>query len=273
MPTSRISRQRCRLHLLQLRRSGAAPRDGLATVDVWSLLLDEEDIVWAGTLGAGISRFDGEEWQTYTVEDGLAGNTNWTVIRDPRDQLWTTTSGRGAFILENEVLVPQSVTGTGEPWALDFDAEASQWMGTFNGELELALDGSSVWSAIPNTDAGPSDKVLVIFVDDADRVWLGTAGGGVLMFNGARWEEFKVDDGLAGNVVWDIAAGPGNGIWFATSDGISFYNGIFWRSFETTEGLAANEVHTLGVGPDGRLWVGTAGGLSIVDPEDAQIYR
>ena len=71
------------------------------------------------------------------MEDGLAGNTIWTVIRDPRDQLWTTTSGRGAFILENEVLVPQSVTGTGEPWALDFDADASQWMGTFDGEYVL----------------------------------------------------------------------------------------------------------------------------------------
>ncbi len=251
------------------------PDDGLASADVWSLLLDKEDIVWAGTLGSGLSRFDGEEWQTYTVEDGLAGNTIWTIIRDPRDQLWTTTSGRGAFILSNETFVQQSVDRPGEPWALDFDAEASRWTGTFDGELEWDLDGAQVWLPILNSNAGPADKVLVIFVDDAERIWLGTAGSGVLMSisNGARWEEFTVDDGLAGNVVWDIAAGPGNGIWFATSDGISFYNGTSWRSFETTDGLAANEVHTLGVGPDRRLWVGTAGGLSIVDPEDAQLYR
>lgn len=93
------------------------------------------------------------------------------------------------------------------------------------------------------------------------------------MFNGARWENFTVDDGLAANTVWAIAAGPGNSIWFGTPEGITVYNGTSWRSFSTDSGLAAKEVRTLGVAPDGRLWIGTSGGLSIVDPDSAQLYR
>ncbi len=39
-----------------------------------ALAVDRDGVVWAGTWGAGLSRFDGREWKTYTTAEGLPGN-------------------------------------------------------------------------------------------------------------------------------------------------------------------------------------------------------
>src|SRR6185369_14489766 len=41
---------------------------------VVSLEVDKQGVVWAGTWGGGLSRFDGKKWVNYTTTDGLPGN-------------------------------------------------------------------------------------------------------------------------------------------------------------------------------------------------------
>jgi ligand-binding sensor domain-containing protein len=48
--------------------------------------------VWAGTWGAGLSRFDGETWQTFTVADGLPSNHIFALHIDEAGQLWIGTN-------------------------------------------------------------------------------------------------------------------------------------------------------------------------------------
>ncbi|MFQ5565477.1 MAG: two-component regulator propeller domain-containing protein [Paracoccaceae bacterium] len=53
--------------------------------------------VWAGTWGAGLSRFDGETWQTFTVTDGLPSNHIFALHTDEAGRLWIGTN-RGLAI-------------------------------------------------------------------------------------------------------------------------------------------------------------------------------
>jgi len=39
-----------------------------------ALAVDRDGVVWAGTWGGGLSRFDGKAWKTYTTAEGLPGN-------------------------------------------------------------------------------------------------------------------------------------------------------------------------------------------------------
>jgi ligand-binding sensor domain-containing protein len=59
---------------------------------VVALELDGKGGVWAGTWGAGLSHFDGEQWQTFTTEDGLPANHVFALHRDADDRLWIGTS-------------------------------------------------------------------------------------------------------------------------------------------------------------------------------------
>ncbi len=59
---------------------------------VVALQVDAEGVVWVGTWGGGLSRFDGENWKTYTVDDGLPSNHVFMLHIDPSGRLWAGTS-------------------------------------------------------------------------------------------------------------------------------------------------------------------------------------
>jgi len=70
--------------------------EGQATYNpnyVFTLLVDPEDKVWAGTWGGGVARFDGEKWQNFTTRDGLGGNIVYSIARSEDGTLWFGTSG------------------------------------------------------------------------------------------------------------------------------------------------------------------------------------
>jgi hypothetical protein len=57
-----------------------------------SMAVDAQGVVWAGTWGGGLSRFDGKTWTHYTVAEGLPGNHVFMLHIDPKGQLWIGTN-------------------------------------------------------------------------------------------------------------------------------------------------------------------------------------
>jgi ligand-binding sensor domain-containing protein len=57
-----------------------------------SLVVDNDGVVWAGTWGAGLSRFDGERWQNFTTSDGLPGNHVFALAGGADRDIWIGTS-------------------------------------------------------------------------------------------------------------------------------------------------------------------------------------
>jgi len=60
---------------------------------VFTLLVDPEDKVWAGTWGGGVARFDGKKWENFTTADGLGGNIVYSIARSEDGTMWFGTSG------------------------------------------------------------------------------------------------------------------------------------------------------------------------------------
>lgn len=59
---------------------------------VFSVTVDTDDRVWAGTWGGGVSRYDGKQWTSYTTRDGLAGNIVFSVTQAPDGAMWFGTN-------------------------------------------------------------------------------------------------------------------------------------------------------------------------------------
>jgi len=60
---------------------------------VFSLIVAQDQTVWAGTWGGGVSHYDGSQWTNYTKKDGLAGNIVYSVAQDSAGGLWFGTDG------------------------------------------------------------------------------------------------------------------------------------------------------------------------------------
>ena len=58
-----------------------------------AIAVDSAGAVWAGTLGGGLSRFDGSQWRHYSRADGLPGEHVFMLHRDAANRLWAGTDG------------------------------------------------------------------------------------------------------------------------------------------------------------------------------------
>ncbi|MBO9204578.1 MULTISPECIES: sensor histidine kinase [Niastella] len=62
-------------------------KDGLASSTVYCMTQDAEGFMWFGT-EAGLSRFDGTHFRTFTQEDGLPDNEVIQMFTDSRGRVW-----------------------------------------------------------------------------------------------------------------------------------------------------------------------------------------
>ena len=109
-------------------------------------------------------------------------------------------------------------------------------------------------------------------VDSQERVWLGTNGGGVGVFDGAAWTTYTTANtggGLASNSILSLAA-AGDQVLIGTSGaGLSVYHipSATWTTYTTvnTPGLASNTIRDIVV-QDAYWWLATPAGLTRSSP-------
>jgi ligand-binding sensor domain-containing protein len=106
-----------------------------------SLAVDREGIVWAGTWGGGLSRFDGKAWTHYTVSEGLPGNHVFMLHQDAKGALWIGTNnglarrepgGKFSVLTTADGLFSNAV------FSMATAADGSLWVGSFGGVAHLS---------------------------------------------------------------------------------------------------------------------------------------
>lgn len=114
---------------------------------VVSLVVDDEGVVWAGTWGAGLSRFDGTTWRSFTMADGLPGNHVFALAKKS-GRIWIGTN-RGLASFDGKAFHKQirgSALNVSSVFAIAI-AEESAWVGGFGGAtwyprgIEAAVGG------------------------------------------------------------------------------------------------------------------------------------
>ena len=65
--------------------------DGLAALDVWVVFRDRDGILWFGTEGGGVSRFDGNRWTSFSANDGLVDNSVYDIVQDAAGTITATS--------------------------------------------------------------------------------------------------------------------------------------------------------------------------------------
>lgn len=120
---------------------------GLSNVDVAynpnyivSLDVSPDGIVWAGTWGGGLARFDGAKWTNYTTVEGLPGNHVFMLHRDAQGVLWVGTnnglakmSGDGKF----STMTTQDGLFAENVFSMATGPDGGLWVGSFGGVAHI----------------------------------------------------------------------------------------------------------------------------------------
>lgn len=134
------TRSRHDLSTLQLGQSTYNPNY------VFSILVDADDQVWAGTWGGGVSRYDGKQWHNLTTSDGLAGNIVYSIARDRDGALWFGTN-HGASRYDGkqwQTFTRDNGLAGDHVYAISVTENNEVWLGTQGGVSRLGATKQTV---------------------------------------------------------------------------------------------------------------------------------
>ncbi|MFQ5579367.1 MAG: two-component regulator propeller domain-containing protein [Nitrospiria bacterium] len=102
---------------------------------VISSAIDKAGILWFGTWGGGLSRFDGKTFKNYTTNEGLPGNIINAIEIDKNGVMWIgTNKGVSRFNGKSFKNFSQKDGLLGDYiYSIAIDDEGSKWFGTFGG--------------------------------------------------------------------------------------------------------------------------------------------
>lgn len=215
---------------------------GLAQSQVQSIEQDNDGNLWIGTL-AGLTRYNGRTFKTFTRKDSLAEDWVTSVCKDKDGNLWF---GHWA----------------GSVSKYDYKTKKIQ-----NMNMEEFTRFKTVTS---------------IFQDRTGKFWISTEGSGIFIFEPVEGKMISISrkDGLSSDNVYRICEGPKGNLWIATDKGITLYDPLFDISSSSSfsvvnaaKGLPSDHITSLSKVNENEMWIGTAdaGVMVLTVPPDFSI--
>ena len=197
--------------------------DGLGYNEVRAIHSDSHGVIWLGTAGRGISRYDGEEFVNLTTEDGLGSNSVFDIYCQPDGVIWFATWD-GVSRYDGEEFVNFTTKDgliSNQVWSIHGDPDGVMWFGTMGGGASR-YDGVEFIS-FTTKDGLASNSIVSICRDPDGVMWFGTWGGGVSGYDGITFTSLDTQDGLADNRILSIESDTDGTLWFATLGGLTRY--------------------------------------------------
>lgn len=263
------------------------------------LYKDRKGIIWVGTNGGGINKFDPERKAFFHYGNNLKTNGNTyrairSILEDSAGNIWIGTEGGGIFLQSaaeddnsynsfeafsstaNRVFAFEEIEENGQRYILA-GSEDAPFLQKFKLP-ELNPVGIGV-------DFDQRSSIFTILQDSQKNIWIGTYNGGLW-----RWspkadgsydkQRFKIEDGLKSNIIRKIFEDSRGNIWIGTGDGLHI---ILKNNTESANinfqvlrnekndpnTLSSNYILDIHEDTNGQIWVGTyAGGLNKLEVLD-----
>lgn len=221
-----------------------AAAEGLAHDEAVRVAAGADGTVWAVTTGEqggqdgrsefGLSRFDGEEWTSWTTAGELAVDNLGALAVAADGSVWI------------DVLFGADAAGGEEIAVANFDGQ--EWT------RAVVDDGHNVRSATSLAVAGDG------------AVWAATRAG-VYRFDGQNWAGW-----LGAENFRSVAVGEDGTVWAATRRGVWRFDGNAWTSW-TTEVSPPDQIRSMAVTRDDTLWAAMGQtGLARFDGQQWTVY-
>ena len=199
----------------------------------------------------------------WTSESGLPQTTINALVQTSDGYLWMGTE-EGLVRFDGMRFVVsdhQNAPALRLPFVSSlFEApDQTLWIGTYGGGVARLRNGRI--EAFHPELLG-SDRIREFHTARNGAIYVATAGGGVLRFDGENVTRFTTRDALPSDRIWSMIDDGDGGWWIATHGGgvVRWRDGAAKQHITTHEGLPNDVARTLLLDPDGTLWIGTDGG-------------
>nr|WP_184659814.1 sensor histidine kinase [Pedobacter cryoconitis] len=201
-------------------------KDGLPSNSCYFILQDKKGYIWVAS-DAGVSRFDGKVFETFSIDDGLPDNQIIRLNEDRSGRIWfSALNGQlsyfqnGVIYNENNNKLLKFLKFNGVVTSFFEDSKGNIWFGT-NKNLLARWDGKSLTKY---TSADPSSQFINTFIyeDQTGRIWALSAHC-LRVFDGKEFSKTKIS---ANSLSYKTAKNlPDRTMYFLDKKGLNFKNG------------------------------------------------
>ncbi len=246
---------------------------GLPVSTVFTMIRDSRGYLWLGTIGGGVSRFDGYSFLTFNQKSGLPDNNVRTILEDSKGNFWFGTYGGIGFYDGYTIRNINKDDGlSGEQvWSLFEDRKNTVWAGTDNAlnKVEFFNSYDSIKITSYSLMEGLAARLIFdIYEDKYDRLWLATYRNGIYIVSFENEEISNVkrlsSGGIPSDNILDIEEDKEGNLWFATEDEgvfkIEGFTDSSWgqiKVYNSSNGLPDNMIWDILSDEAGNLWFAT----------------
>lgn len=231
-----------------------SPESKLQNV-VRAIFVDSEGYTWVGTKHGQLFIYDQDYKLMHIIEEDpgsrFTGYNVYAVAEDREGHIWLSTKGAGIFISE------QSIHGLSPRYD--------------------RLTFSHIHYQADNDNSLNNNNVYDLVIDELDRVWVATYGGGLNLMErdeSGRWmfrSYTTSNSSITTDQIRDLHLDRNGRLWLATTFGINFVD-IYKETRENLKighalsdpaekkGLSYNDIIMIMEDKGGHLWLASAGG-------------
>jgi diguanylate cyclase (GGDEF)-like protein len=245
------------IHSGRLRIFSAA--DGVPPNRIRDIEPDAHGVVWIGTEGGGLLRYEGGRFTRYTRANGLTSDLVFALATDASGTLWIGTHDGGLNVFRNGAFGPALMNGS-SIYALAVDHDDNVWMSREGAGICRLTAGRITCDTLTEADAQP-DIIRSLRIDREGSLWIGGTNGGL-----HRLTDSKVTTALAehsNNYVRSVFQDAGGTMWIGMDgDGLMTVRDGALVPFTARGKLPSGFVRAIFGDRDGNLWIGTLAGMA-----------
>jgi PAS domain S-box-containing protein len=267
--------------------------------EIKALLLDRHGVMWVGTTGLGLGRYENGQFTFLKKVDGLGSDNVTSLCEDAEGSLWVGTQDGLSQVSDLKFPVGSSREGIGAGSCIAVAAATNGgvWIATgsglsyFDGHtgtnynaanllpnsyIKLVFqardgtlyvqDGSKIINVISGgqllarlTNSTWADALA----EDDESVLLGS-GGSLLRIQDGKLNPYQFQNGLAPDYYWinRLCVAKDGAIWVACNNGIFRIKDGTFKHWAAAEGLAGGIALWVCEDMDGSIWAGLPAGIA-----------
>ena len=211
-------------------------KNSLNNNEVRSVLVDHSGIVWIGTNGGGLNRYDPATGNFSSFKsnisdtNSISNNGVNSLCEDYKGNLWVGTWwGLNYLDHKNEKFIRYLSPYNNSIWALHEDSKRMLWIGTDGGGTRCFNPGTGTFKYFfhdsSDVNSISSNKVVSICETHDEIMWFSTSNG---LSSYDRWsrkfKNYGMDDGLPSLSINSVIEDEKGYLWISTDKGLSKFD-------------------------------------------------
>lgn len=171
----------------------------LTNIEVRTIAESKNGIMWFGTLGKGLYRYENGTFTIFTTADGLPNNNIYSLYVDNQNGLWIGT-GNGLCYFDGKTFSISSIKNPETITSITKDKHNNLWFGSTNGLYRKKADTGD-FEYLSSNNGLTHDFIVDMLFDVEENLWMTNYKGGLSKLKDGKFTVYTENSGLAGKVV------------------------------------------------------------------------